>query len=268
MARQLRTLSSAAALCATRSRITVLTGAGISTASGIPDYRGPDGVWTKDPKAERISTLDWYLHDAEVRALSWQSYLHSPAWGARPNAAHLAVTGLQRAGRLRACVTSNIDGLHTDAGTTGVLEVHGSGRRWRCQDCPATGDMRELLDRVRAGDPDPRCPDCGGIARAATILFGELLDSRVIEAAADAAQDCDLFVAVGTSLTVHPAAGLLPLAFRSGAPAVIVNEQETAYDDLAAAVIREPVADVLATLLGVVADRSPVSGRAAGPPQP
>ena len=179
-----------------------------------------------------------------------QSYLHSPAWGARPNAAHLAVTGLQRAGRLRACVTSNIDGLHTDAGTTGVLEVHGSGRRWRCQDCPATGDMRELLDRVRAGDPDPRCPDCGGIARAATILFGELLDSRVIEAAADAAQDCDLFVAVGTSLTVHPAAGLLPLAFRSGAPAVIVNEQETAYDDLAAAVIREPVADVLATLLG------------------
>lgn len=238
MARQLRTLTSAAALCATRSRITVLTGAGISTASGIPDYRGPDGVWTKDPKAERISTLDWYLHDAEVRALSWQSYLHSPAWGARPNAAHLAVTGLQRAGRLRACVTSNIDGLHTDAGTTGVLEVHGSGRRWRCQDCPATGDMRELLDRVRAGDPDPRCPDCG------------------------------LFVAVGTSLTVHPAAGLLPLAFRSGAPAVIVNEQETAYDDLAAAVIREPVADVLATLLGVVADRSPVSGRAAGPPQP
>ncbi len=252
MARQLHSTADAASLCATRSRITILTGAGISTASGIPDYRGPDGVWTKNPKAERISTLDWYLYDPEVRALAWQSKLHSPAWQARPNAAHAAVTQLQRAGRLRSCITSNIDGLHPDAGTTEVLEVHGSARRWRCEDCPARGDMAEQLDRVRGGDTDPRCPNCGGITRATTILFGENLDPDVIDAASRAAQDCDLFIAVGTSLGVYPAAGLLPLAVRAGAPAVIVNAQETPYDDIATAVIREPIADSLPALLTAV----------------
>jgi NAD-dependent deacetylase len=249
VARHLRTLAEAADLCATRTRITVLTGAGISTASGIPDYRGPDGVWTKNPKAERVSTLDWYVNDPEVRAIAWQTELHSPAREARPNAAHLAITDLQRAGRLRACVTSNIDGLHTDAGTTDVIEVHGSSRRWRCEDCPATGAMPEMLDRVLAGDRDPRCPTCGGITRATTILFGEFLDPEVIDAASRAAASCDLFIAVGTSLTVHPAAGLLPLAIRSGAPAIIVNAQETPYDDQATAVIREPIATALPHLL-------------------
>ncbi len=249
MARQLRTVEEAAAFCASRQRITILTGAGISTASGIPDYRGPDGVWTKDPQAERISTLDHYLHDPEVRALAWQAELHSPARGATPNAAHRAITALQHAGRLRACVTSNIDGLHTDAGTADVLEVHGSGRRWRCQDCPARGDLADLLERVRDGDPDPRCPHCGGITRATTILFGELLDPDVIDAATRAARDCDLFIAVGTSLGVYPAAGLLPVAVRAGAPAIIVNAQETPYDDYAAAVIRDPIATALPALL-------------------
>ena len=249
MARQLRTLAEAADLCAARQRITILTGAGISTASGIPDYRGPDGVWTKDPKAERISTLDWYLNDPDVRRIAWQKELHSPARAAQPNVAHHAITSLQREGRLRGCVTTNIDGLHALAGTTGVVEVHGSGRRWRCEDCPAGGDIRELLDLVEAGDPDPTCPRCGGITRAATILFGENLDPDVIDAATLAAQDCDVFIAVGTSLGVYPAAGLLPLAIRHGAPAIIVNAQETPYDDYATAVIREPIADALPWLL-------------------
>ena len=260
----------AAALITASRRILALTGAGLSTASGIPDFRGPQGRWTLDPDAERISTLSYYLDDPDVRRRAWRARADSPHWASSPNAGHLALVDLERAGRLAGIVTQNTDGLHLLAGSSPELvhEAHGNARTWRCEDCRHTGPMLEMVERVRAGDDDPRCPDCGGIARAATILFGELLDSQVIEAAADAAQDCDLFVAVGTSLTVHPAAGLLPLAFRSGAPAVIVNEQETAYDDLAAAVIREPVADVLATLLGVVADRSPVSGRAAGPPQP
>ncbi len=243
------TLAAAAALCRDASQVTVLTGAGISTASGIPDYRGPQGEWTKDPLAERMSTLDWYLNDPDVRRASWQRYLHSPAWAARPNAAHQAVTELQRQGRLRACVTTNIDGLHTDAGTRDVIEVHGSSRRWQCDGCPATGDMADLLDRVRAGDPDPRCPRCGGITRATTILFGELLDTDVIDAATAAVWDCDLLLTVGTSLTVHPAAGLVPLAIRAGARTVIVNAQQTPYDDVVDVVVREPAAEALPVLV-------------------
>lgn len=229
--------------------ITILTGAGLSTASGIPDFRGPQGVWTQDPAAERISTLSCYLGDPAVRRLAWERRTWSPVWEARPNAAHDAITDLQVSGRLRGVITSNTDGLHQLAGTRDVVELHGSARRWRCEACGQGGPMEEMLDRVRAGETDPPCPHCGGIVRATTILFEEMLDPDVIEKAAEAAADCDVFLAVGTSLVVHPAAGLLPLALREGAAVLIVNAEETPYDDYASAVVREPIETVLPQLL-------------------
>ena len=237
-------------MLADAERITVLTGAGMSTASGIPDFRGPQGVWTLDPEAERVSTLSYYLTDPAVRKAAWQRRTWSPVFSAEPNAAHRALADLERTGRLRALVTSNTDGLHQLAGSVNVLELHGSARRWRCETCRRTGSMEEMLARVTAGEADPACPSCGGIVRATTILFEENLDPEVIDAAVAAASDCDVFLAVGTSLGVYPAAGLLPLALRSGARAVIVNAEETEFDHYAWAVIRERIESVLPRLLG------------------
>lgn len=232
-------------------RVTVLTGAGISTDSGIPDFRGPQGVWTKNPAAERTSTLSHYLADPEVRRLSWQQRLHSPAWAARPNAGHLALVDLQRQGRLLALVTQNIDGLHQRAGSDPdrVIEIHGTMHRVRCWSCGEEGPMEAALERVRAGDDDPSCLVCGGILKSATISFGQALDPETIVRAERAAVACDVFLAVGTTLGVHPAAGLVPLAHRAGARVVIVNAGPTAYDDLASAVVRESISEVLPELV-------------------
>lgn len=229
--------------------ITVLTGAGMSTASGIPDFRGPQGVWTLDPEAERVSTLSYYLTDPAVRKAAWQRRTWSPVFSAEPNEGHRALAELERTGRLRAIITSNTDGLHQQAGSTNVIELHGSARRWRCESCRRTGPMEEMLTRVTAGEADPACPTCGGIVRATTILFEENLDPDVVDAAVAAASDCDVFLTVGTSLAVYPAAGLLPLAMRAGARSVIVNAEETEYDHYAFAVIRERIESVLPRLL-------------------
>ncbi len=233
------------------ARITVLTGAGISTDSGIPDFRGPQGVWTKNPAAERTSTLANYLEDPEVRRLAWQTRLASPAWAAQPNAGHLALVELERQGRLRALVTQNIDGLHQRAGNDPdlVVEVHGTMWRVRCWSCRREGPMAPALERVRAGDPDPHCEVCGGILKSATISFGEPLDPDVLARADAAAADCDLLLALGSTLSVHPAAGLVPRAYRSGASVVIVNAQATPYDHLASVVVRDPIGDVLPGLV-------------------
>ncbi|MBV9486315.1 MAG: NAD-dependent deacetylase [Frankiaceae bacterium] len=232
-------------------RITVLTGAGISTDSGIPDYRGPNGVWTRDPKAERLATYDDYVNDPEVRRESWRKRIEHPAWEATPNAAHDALVELERAGRLRALITQNVDGLHQRAGSSAesVIEIHGTIWFAECVSCGDRRPMAELMARVRAGEPDPACAMCGGIVKSATISFGQALDPAVLTAAVEAAQDCDLFLAVGTSLAVHPAAGLCEIAVRAGASLVIVNAQPTPYDDLADAVIREPIGDALPVLL-------------------
>jgi NAD-dependent deacetylase len=236
-------------MLADAERITVLTGAGMSTASGIPDFRGPQGVWTLDPEAERVSTLSYYLTDPAVRKAAWQRRTWSPVFSAEPNDAHRALADLERTGRLRAIITSNTDGLHQLAGSTTVIELHGNARRWRCESCRRTGPMEEMLARVTAGEADPDCSTCGGIVRATTILFEENLDPEVIGAAVAAASDCDVLLTVGTSLEVYPAAGLLPLALRSGARAVIVNAEETEYDHYASAVIRERIESVLPRLL-------------------
>lgn len=235
------------------SRIVVLSGAGLSTAAGIPDFRGPEGLWTRDPYAELVSTLSWYLRDDDVRKAAWRRRADPAMWAAEPTRAHRAIVELERQGRLRAIVTQNTDGLHQLAGNDPGLvhEVHGSARTWRCEMCGKTGPMREMVERVQGGDEDPRCPDCGGITRATVILFEEVLDTDVLQAALDAVEDCDAIVAVGTTLGVYPVAALFPLALERGAFGVIVNASETPFDEDADQVVRGQLDDVLPGLLGV-----------------
>jgi NAD-dependent protein deacetylase/lipoamidase len=229
------------------SRVVVLTGAGISTESGIPDFRGPQGVWTKNPKAERLSNIHYYMSDPEVRRLSWQSRAEHPAWTAVPNAGHRALVELERRGKLHALVTQNIDGLHQRAGNSPerVIEVHGTVHEVVCMRCSWRGPMQQVLDRVRAGEEDPPCLDCGGILKSATISFGQALVPEVIDRATRAAAAADLFMAIGTSLQVYPVAGLVPLANDAGARLIIVNAEPTPFDDLADAVFAQPIGDVL-----------------------
>jgi len=227
--------------------VTVLTGAGISTDSGIPDFRGPNGVWTRNPAAERMSSYDDYVADPAVRRNAWQSRRTHPAWTAEPNEGHRALVDLESSGRLRAIVTQNIDGLHQRAGSSPdkVIEVHGTIWETQCLGCWARAPMAETLARVDAGEDDPPCLLCGGILKSATISFGQRLDNDVLEVAAIAAESCDLFLAVGSSLTVRPAAGLCDVAVDAGAPLIVINAQETPYDDLATEVIREPIGEIL-----------------------
>ncbi|MBE9373601.1 Sir2 family NAD-dependent protein deacetylase [Saccharopolyspora sp. HNM0983] len=244
-------LQRAAQLFAGAQRITALTGAGVSTASGIPDFRGPQGVWTKDPAAQRLTDIDSYLADAQVREQAWRSRADNPAWQAEPNAAHGAFTDLHRQGRLRAVLTQNIDELHQRGGLDAdrVLELHGTMFSTVCLDCGAPGSMRQALDRVAEGEADPPCRACGGILKSATVSFGQSLDADVLRAAQRAALDCDLFVAAGTSLSVFPAAGFAELAARAGTGLVICNAEPTPFDDMADAVLRDPLVDVLPRLV-------------------
>jgi NAD-dependent deacetylase len=232
-------------------RITVLTGAGVSTASGIPDFRGPNGLWTKDPEAQRLSSLPDYLADPAVRRQAWRSRLAHPAWTAEPNAAHQALVDLERSGRLRSLLTQNIDGLHQKAGSDPslVVELHGSLTETECLSCGDRRPMSEALDRVAAGADDPPCLVCGGIIKSATISFGQELDQDVLRRAQQATLDCDLFLAAGTSLTVFPAAALPELAARAGASVLICNAEPTPYDELADAVVREPLTEALPALV-------------------
>ena len=232
-------------------RIVILSGAGMSTAAGIPDFRGPEGLWTKDPYAELVSTLSWYLNDADVRKAARRRRANPEVWAAKPTRAHEAIVELEKQGRLRAIITQNTDGLHQVAGSSDALvhEVHGSMRQWRCEMCGTTGPMEEMIERVNAGDEDPRCPKCGGITRATVILFEEVLEPDVLEAAITAVEECDAIVAVGTSLGVYPVAGLFPTAISHGAYGVIVNATATAMDDIANEVVRGQLDDVLPDLL-------------------
>jgi NAD-dependent deacetylase len=233
-------------------RIVVLTGAGISTDSGIPDFRGPNGVWTKNPAAEKASTLQHYLADPELRKLAWQNRLRSPAWDAQPNAAHRALVELERRGQLLALVTQNIDELHQRAGhdPSKVIEVHGTMRWSRCWGCSDRLPMEEVLDRVRAGDPDPACRHCGGVIKSDTISFGQALVPEVIDAAMAAAERCDLLLAAGSSLSVFPAANVVPRAKAASAKVVIVNGEPTRMDRFADALLVGPLGDLLPRLCG------------------
>ena len=245
-------------LVAAALRIVVLTGAGISTESGIPDFRGPHGVWTKNPEAEKLATLEAYMSDPDVRRRSWQSRMESATWRARPNAGHRALVELERRGVLDTLVTQNVDGLHIAAGHDPgrVVEIHGTMREVVCMRCGARSPMPEVLERVRAGEDDPSCRDagpegrCGGILKSATISFGQNLVPEDLDAAEAAARRCDLLLAIGSTLSVYPAAGLVPVAHVSGAPVVIVNAEPTEYDHIAEAVVRGPIGEVLPKIVG------------------
>ena len=228
-------------------RVVVLTGAGISTDSGIPDFRGPQGVWTKNPAAEKQSTLQHYLADPEVRRAAWRSRMAHPAWTAQPNAGHHALLALERRGQLHALITQNIDELHQIAGHAAdrVIEVHGTMRRVMCWGCGQRTPMQDVLERVRAGEDDPACLECGGILKSDTISFGQALVPEVIDRAMIAAAEADLLLAVGSTLQVQPVASVVPLARRAGARVVIVNNEPTPMDPLAHALLRDPIGEVL-----------------------
>jgi NAD-dependent deacetylase len=233
-------------------RVVVLTGAGISTESGIPDFRGPQGVWTRDPQAEKMATIQHYVADPEVRKRSWQSRLHSPAWTAEPNAGHRALVVLERRGKLDTLITQNVDGLHAKAGSdpARIVEIHGTMREVVCLSCDERAPMERALARVRAGEADPPCRSCGGILKSATISFGQRLVRDDLMRAQRAAEACDLLLAVGTTLAVFPIAGVVPIAKEAGARLVILNAEATAMDDLADVVLRGSIGQVLPRLVG------------------
>jgi NAD-dependent deacetylase len=235
-------------------RVAVLTGAGISTESGIPDFRGPNGVWTKNPAAEKTATLQYYMSDPAVRRQAWQNRINSGVFDAAPNAAHRALVDLEHKGGLHTLVTQNIDGLHHAAGQSPeiVIEIHGNVREAKCMACGWRGPMHETLERVRAGEEDPACRLCGGILKSATISFGENLVEADLHRSQLAAGRADLFLAIGTSLAVYPAAALPEIAIRNGARLVVLNAEETPFDPVADAVVRDQLGEVLPAVVALV----------------
>ncbi len=231
--------------------VVVLTGAGLSTDSGIPDFRGPDGLWTRDPTAERLSNIGYYVADPALRRTAWRHRLEHPAWTARPGPGHRALVDLERAGRLATLITQNIDGLHLAAGSSRerTVEIHGSIRESACLRCGDRRPMGETLDRVRGGDPDPACLLCGGILKSATISFGQNLRARDVARATEAATGADLFMAIGTSLTVYPVAALPERAIAAGARFLILNGEPTPLDERAHLVLRGRIRDLLPRLV-------------------
>ncbi|MFP3901668.1 MAG: SIR2 family NAD-dependent protein deacylase [Acidimicrobiia bacterium] len=233
-------------------RVVALTGAGISTDSGIPDFRGPNGLWTRNPEAEKAATLSHYMSDREVRRAAWRTRLDRAGAQVEPNAGHRALVALERRGKLHTLVTQNVDGLHQAAGSdpAKVVEVHGTMREVVCMSCDERAPMERALARVRAGEDDPPCRSCGGILKSATISFGQNLVPADLARADRAARACDLLLAVGSTLSVYPVAEMVPVARMSGARVVVVNGDETAMDDLADAVLRGPIGTILPALAG------------------
>ncbi|MFF9632043.1 SIR2 family NAD-dependent protein deacylase [Streptomyces fradiae] len=232
--------------------VAILSGAGVSTDSGIGDYRGPRGLWRRDPEAEKLVTYAYYMADPEIRRRSWRMRLDGPVLRARPNAAHTAVAELDRApGFAVRVLTQNVDGLHQMAGMPDrkVLELHGTARAVVCTGCGARSPMEEALERVAAGEDDPACRRCGSVLKSATVMFGERLDPEVLGRAVEIARACEVFVAVGSSLRVQPAASLAGVAAGHGARLVVVNAEPTPYDALADEVVREPIGTALPALL-------------------
>ncbi|MFM9011337.1 MAG: SIR2 family NAD-dependent protein deacylase, partial [Planctomycetota bacterium] len=212
--------------------VVILTGAGISTESGIPDFRGPQGLWTTNPDAEKASDIRHYRSDPELRRRNWQARATNGMWDVEPNAGHRALVELAELVPVSLLVTQNVDGLHHAAGRSPerIVEIHGNVREVKCLSCPWRGPMGPTLERVRAGEADPRCERCGGIRKSATISFGENLVAADLDRAQQAAAGADVFLALGTSLTVYPVAALPEFALANRARLVIVNAQATPLD--------------------------------------
>ncbi|WP_329531458.1 NAD-dependent deacetylase [Streptomyces sp. NBC_01450] len=238
--------------------VTILSGAGISTDSGIPDYRGPNGLWRRNPEAEKLVTYDFYMDDPDIRRRSWQMRRKNRTLRAEPNAAHRAVAELERSGVPLRVITQNVDGLHQLAGMPArkVIELHGTARTVVCTKCHAKGPMEDALARVEAGEEDPPCLECGGILKSATVMFGQRLDPVVLGEAMAITKACQVFIAVGSSLQVQPAAGLAGLAADHGARLIIVNAEPTPYDERADEVVREPIGTALPKLLRTLGEES------------
>ena len=236
------------------SRVVALTGAGVSTASGVPDFRGPNGLWTRDPKAERLANIDAYVSDPEVRRQAWQQRLAGAERRREPNAAHHAFADLERLGLLDRLITQNVDGLHQDAGSDPdrIVEIHGTLREATCLDCRWRGPMAPVLERVRAGEADPPCRECGGMLKSATISFGQALEPEQLQRAHDATIEAEVFLAVGSSLVVYPVAMLPQVALDAGARLVVLNGEPTGYDDQADAVLHGDVSELLPAIVSRV----------------
>ncbi|MGW7365040.1 SIR2 family NAD-dependent protein deacylase [Streptomyces sp. NPDC054841] len=238
--------------------VAILSGAGISTDSGIPDYRGPNGLWRRDPEAEKLVTYDYYMADPEIRRRAWRMRRDAPTLRAEPNAAHRAIAGLERErnGVAVRVITQNVDGLHQLAGMPErkVLELHGTARQVECTRCHVRSPMKDTLVRVAEGEEDPPCRVCDGILKSATVMFGQRLDPVVLGEAMGIAKASEVFIAVGSSLQVQPAASLAGIASENGARLIVVNAEPTPYDELAAEIIREPIGTALPALLKRIGD--------------
>ncbi len=228
--------------------VAYLTGAGISTESGIPDFRGPQGVWTKNPAAEKAANIGNFMNNRDVRVNSWKNRLGGGMTeGVEPNAGHVAIAELEAMGKVSMLVTQNVDGLHQAAGSSAgnVVEVHGTVRDYRCMGCGDQGSIEVVLQRVQAGEEDPECKLCGGILKSATISFGQSLVREDLERAQMAAANADLLLAVGTSLGVYPIAAMPEITLQQGGKLVIVNAQETPFDGHASEILRGQIGTVL-----------------------
>ncbi len=245
-------IDAARALVEQSSHIVVLTGAGISTDSGLPDFRGPNGLWTKNPEAEKASTISNYVNEPSVRKANWALRAEGRLWAnVAPNDGHRALLPLQDRGTLHTLVTQNVDELHQESGIdpASVVEIHGTTRKAGCLSCDYLTTMEAILDRVRAGEEDPDCPECSGLIKSATISFGQSLVAEDLYRAQVAADEADLLVAIGSTLTVNPIASIVPRAVRNGASLVIVNAEATPFDELADAVVRGSISEVLPQII-------------------
>ncbi len=249
-------LADATELLRSAQRILVFTGAGISTESGIPDFRGPDGLWTKvDPED---FTIQRYLTRPEIRIAGWKMHQSGQLWGARskvqPNPAHHAVVELWHHGRLTGCVTQNIDGLHVSAGLPEqkVAELHGNSRTVRCLGCAATWPIEEVLQRVDGGESDPHCLECGDLLKTAVVMFGELLPEDQLRRAGLFAAMADAVLVVGSTLSVYPAADIPLSAARTGVPMVILNLGPTDLDHIAAVKLDGMAGEILPDLVSAI----------------
>jgi NAD-dependent deacetylase len=223
------------------------TGAGISTESGIPDFRGPQGVWN----TETPVYYQEFMASREARVRAWEraARMFKRCSEARPNDGHLALAELQRRGHIGAVITQNIDGLHRDAGSTDVIELHGTNRYAACQMCWKEWPIAEIVARWEKGEKAPECDACGGPIKTRTISFGQSMPVREMERAAEVSMAADLFISIGSSLVVEPAASFPRIAKQSGARLVIVNNRETPLDDMADIVIREQIGPTFRALL-------------------
>ena len=240
-------LASVAKRLSTAERAVAFTGAGISTESGISDFRSPGGIWSRHQPV----MYDDFISSREARKRYWQMRLelYREFGAARPNAGHQALARLEELGKIKAVITQNIDGLHQEAGSRKVVELHGTARMMACVRCGKEWEPEAVLQRVREGDEAPDCDACDAPIKAKTILFGQAMPSAEMEKAAELSRAADVYLALGSSLTVEPAASMPRLAKHAGAKLVIINKTETALDNLADLVIRDSIGATLAAVL-------------------